>query len=73
MPFNNPKAREAFFASQKNSGIGMPFQKNTAPAAPTFSPAMKAAITTKPAFQLGSNPKTPRFTQLTSMFKNKGM
>lgn len=77
MPFNNPKAREAFFATQaKNNaggGLGQPFKGNTAPpASGTFNPMMKAAITTKPAFQLGSNPKTPRFTQLTSMFK-KGM
>lgn len=72
MPFNNPKARAAFFASQKNTGLGQPFKGNTAPPMPTFTPAMKSSISKQPSFQLGSNPTKPRFTQLTSMFK-KGM
>ena len=76
MPFSNPKAREAFFATQakNNAGGGLkaPFQGNSAPPMPTFNAGMKSSIAKQPSFQLGSIPTKPRFQQLTSMFK-KGM
>jgi hypothetical protein len=75
MPFQNPKAREAFFASRKNSpgpNSGVPFQGKSAPAIPTFNSGMKSQITSEPAIKpVSEGMSAPRFGQLAGFLKKK--
>lgn len=70
MPFSSPKAREAYFASQKgNKGMGMPFQ-NGAPPAPKLPGSAMSGMS------MPNQPSAPgskqRFKQLSTLIKPMG-